>query len=64
MVCQHEEECACYRKGFADGKDKAHFELRSHVRAQHAAGCGCRSCVTLRGIITAQPTAMGQQKPT
>ena len=51
MACIHEGECPCYGAGYAAGKDKAHFELRSHVRDNHDAGCGCRPCVTLRGII-------------
>ena len=38
MDCIHEENCVCYGAGYAAGKDKAHFELRHHVRANH-----CRS---------------------
>ena len=51
MACIHEDECACYGAGYAAGKDKAHFELRHHVRANHAARCGCEPCRTLREIV-------------
>ena len=35
------------------GKAKSHFELRSHVAADHSAACKCEPCVTVRGV-TAQ----------
>ena len=28
-VCDHDEPCACYVEGYAQGKDKAHFEVRN-----------------------------------
>ena len=52
MDCLHEQQCPCYGQGFSDGKDKAHFELQSHIRAQHDGGCGCAKCVTIRAILT------------
>ena len=48
MKCIHDSECPCYSMGYSDGKDKAHFELRAHVRANHAADCGCEPCKTER----------------
>ena len=47
LDCIHEESCVCYGAGYA----KAHFELRHHVRANHAGGCGCEPCRTLRAIV-------------
>ena len=47
----HEENCVCYERGYSHGKNKAHFELRHHVRANHAGGCGCEPCRTLRAIV-------------
>ena len=52
MRCIHDSECVCYGAGYAAGKEKAHHELRRHIRENHAAGCGCQPCVTLRGIVT------------
>ena len=51
MDCIHEENCVCYGAGYVAGKAKAHFELRHHVRANHAGGCGCEPCRTLRAIV-------------
>ena len=51
MDCLHEEPCPCYGAGYAAGKNKAHFELRHHLDANHAARCGCEPCRTLREIV-------------
>lgn len=56
-VCDHDEACACYVEGYAQGKDKAHFEVRaildSHGASSHADDCGCEPCKTVRMIATA-----------
>ena len=52
MDCDgHEDPCPCYGQGYVDGKSKAHFELRHHLEANHAGGCGCEPCRTLRAIV-------------
>ena len=41
-----------YGSGYAHGKDKAHFELRTWTGA-HAGDCGCEPCQTVRAVIGA-----------
>ena len=48
--CDHDEPCGCYVEGYAQGRDKAHFELRNILGAGHADGCGCEPCRTLREV--------------
>ena len=50
MDCEHEEPCPCFGSGYEAGKSKVHFELRHHVRAGHAARCGCEPCKTILAI--------------
>ncbi len=50
-VCDHDEPCACYVEGYAQGKDKAHFEVRNALDAGHAQDCGCEPCLTARSIM-------------
>ena len=49
-ACDHEETCGCYVEGYVQGKDKAHFEVRNILQANHAAECGCEPCQTLRQV--------------
>lgn len=50
-VCDCPEPCACYAEGYAHGKDKAHFEARVVLDSNHAPGCGCEPCKTVREIV-------------
>ena len=43
-----------YLRGYAAGKEKAHFEVRNILDAGHDAGCGCEPCVTVRILLTAR----------
>ena len=44
--------CAAYGDGYSDGKDKAYFEIDVALdEANHAAGCGCRPCATVRAVL-------------
>ena len=42
-VCDCPEACACYAKGYAQGKGKTYFEM-AFDWTQHAKGCGCEPC--------------------
>lgn len=50
-VCDCPEPCACYAEGYALGKDKAHFEIRTVLDSNHTASCGCEPCKTVREIV-------------
>ena len=50
-VCDHEETCACYVEGYAQGKDKAHFEVRNARDGNHASDCCCEPCKTVRAVL-------------
>ena len=50
QVCDCDLPCGCYVEGYAQGKDKAHFEVRNILRAGHADGCGCEPCQTLQQV--------------
>ena len=41
-----------YGSGYAHGKEKAHFELRTWD-GSHAGDCGCEPCQTVRAVIGA-----------
>ena len=49
-VCDCPEPCACYAEGYAQGKEKAHFEIRNVIDSNHADRCGCEPCITVREI--------------
>ena len=51
-VCDCPEPCACYAEGYAQGKEKAHFEVRTVLGSNHAASCGCEPCKTVREVIS------------
>ena len=50
-VCDCPELCACYAEGYAAGKEKAHFEVRTILDSNHAESCGCESCKTIREVV-------------
>lgn len=50
-VCECEEACGCYVEGYAQGKEKAYFEVRNILKANHAARCGCEPCITARAVL-------------
>lgn len=59
------QRCDDYGSGYAAGKDKAYFELEMMASDyDHAAGCGCRPCATIRRVLAvhgnrrAQPAGM------
>ena len=39
-VCDCPEPCGCYAEGYAQGKDKAYFEMSNFDWTEHAKGCG------------------------
>ena len=45
------EPCACYAEGYAQGKEKAHFEIRAALDSNHATSCGCEPCEPVREIL-------------
>ena len=47
--CQR-DPCPCYGEGYAQGKDKAYFEIEVHDMTLHARGCGCEPCKAVRRI--------------
>ncbi len=41
-----------YERGYAHGKDKAHFEVRTVVEGPpHHPTCECQPCITIRIVI-------------
>ena len=50
-VCDCPEPCACYAEGYAHGKEKDHFEVRTVLDSNHANNCGCEPCKTVREVI-------------
>ena len=38
-VCDCPEPCGCYGEGYAQGRDKAYFEMNNFDWTQHAKGC-------------------------
>jgi len=60
QVCDCPDPCGCYADGYADGKDKAHFEVRMMTAdgGGHAAGCGCEPCLTLTAVTAALTAAL------
>ena len=47
-ICNCPEPCACYAEGYAHGKEKAHFEVRTVLDSNHADSRGCEPCKTVR----------------
>lgn len=52
QVCDHEEPCACYVEGYAQGREKAHFEVRNALENGHSDQCGCEPCKTFLHVAT------------
>ena len=50
-VCDCPEPCACYAEGYARGKERAHFEVRTVLDPSHAESCGCEPYKTVRAIL-------------
>ena len=50
-ACNCPEPCPCYAEGYAQGKDKAYFEMNNFDWTQHAKGCGCQGCTTFGKVI-------------
>ena len=50
-VCDCPEPCACYAEGYAQGKDKAYFEMNNFDWTQHARGCGCEPCTAFGKVL-------------
>ena len=38
-------------RGYAQCKEKAHFEVRTVLDGGHAASCGCEPCRTIREVL-------------
>ena len=49
--CCDMDPCPCYGEGYADGKDKAFFEIEVWERGRHFKDCGCRPCIAARQIL-------------
>ena len=48
------EDLQLLRQGYADGKDKAHFEVRALAEGrEHGPGCECAPCQTSKALIAA-----------
>ena len=54
-VCDCPDPCACYAEGYAYGKEKAHFEVRTVPDSNHADSCGCEPCKTVREVMRRRP---------
>ena len=50
-VCDCPEPCACYGEGYAQGRDKAYFEMNNFDWTKHAKGCGCEGCTVFGKVL-------------
>ena len=51
-LCDCPEPCAWYAAGYAQGKDKAYFEVLACLEGPpHAEDCGCQHCQVKRACI-------------
>ena len=55
-VCDSPEPCACGAEGYAQGRDKAYFEINNFEInnfdwTQHARGCGCEGCTAFGKVL-------------
>ena len=50
-VCDCPEPCACYAEGYAQGKDKAYFEMNNFDWTQHAKGCACEGFTAFGKVL-------------
>ena len=44
------DPCPCYGTGYAQGKDKAYWEIEVHDIKRHAWDCGCQPCLAYRQV--------------
>ena len=49
--CDHPDPCGCYAQGYADGKERAHWEVRNAGLGTHDAGCGCEACLSAARVL-------------
>ena len=47
-VCDCPKPCGCYAEGYAQGKDKAYFEMNNFDWTQHTKSCECQPCTAFR----------------
>ena len=50
-VCDCPEVYGCYAEGYAQGKDKAYFEMSNFDWTQHAKDCGCEPCSAFGKVL-------------
>ena len=63
-LCDCPEPCGCYAEGYAAGKDKAYFEIKTAVQDDtHAAGCGCQTCQVKRACLRKVTMLMPRSLP-
>ena len=55
--------CDTCGEGYVAGKNEAHFELRLWEPGDHAPGCGCDPCQTIRIVVAAQGRGCHAAKP-
>ena len=61
---KNEDYQAGYGDGYADGKDKAHFEIRALMdHGGHDYGCECEPCLTILHVTTKLLVSMVQAFP-
>ena len=61
LVCDCPEPCACYCEGYAQGKDKAYFEMSNFDWTQHAKGFGCKPCIAFGKVLVRMLGPHGHQ---
>ena len=64
-VCDCPQPCACYAEGYAQGKDKAYFEMLASLEGgtPHAGDCACRPCQVKTACIGALLNMMASRSP-
>ena len=63
-VCDCPEPRACYAEGYAQGKDKAYFEVLASLDGPpHHQDCGCQPCQVKRTCLRKVMTLMARRSP-
>ena len=63
-LCDCPEPCACYADGYAQGKDKAFFEVLASLDGPpHHRDCGCQPCQVKRACLQKVMTLMARSSP-
>ena len=67
-LCDCPEPCGCYAEGYAagyaEGKDKAYFEVLASLEGPpHAQDCGCQPCQVKRARLRKVLTLMARSSP-